>query len=150
MKLTFTVVFVALLLIECNDDEFAKFRQLSETRQHQVFDNMTLAEQIDLHLKAMSSEPPDTKYADWIAERGAEIIPVVLSRTDEQEDDSRRIDLLVIFEALCKTECANRYPDTFQHLKKDVEELHDPIWRKVGENKLNYMSGKPIPFPEVP
>jgi hypothetical protein len=114
---------------ECRD-----FTNLSREQQRSEFQRQPVEKQLDLYLCKMSEHPSDISYADPIADRGPEVIPLVLARM-RRADDTDKAKLLYIMEALSDRGHLRQRVDVYAELSKMVDEMN-PVTRGRCEERL--------------
>jgi hypothetical protein len=142
-----------LFLLEgCNyPKEFTDFYNLPGEKQIEVLKSLPIDKQIDFHLYAMSREPPDRRFAEDIALQGDKIIPDVLRRFKEENEDYNKNSILEIFYELCrKQKCSESHPEVIRQIEEEITKMKDAGWQKTAQIYLPSIKGESKPFTGQP
>lgn len=61
--------------------------------QEEMFKAFPLAKQVDVYLQAMYVEPPQTRYAAYLASNGKQVVPFLLDRLRNEKNDTAKAHL---------------------------------------------------------
>jgi hypothetical protein len=110
------------------------FTNLTPEQQRADFQKQPMEKQLDLYLCKMSEEPPDSSYADPIADRGPEAIPIIIAKM-KKVDDTDKGRLLYIMEAMSDRGHLWHRADVYAELSQLVDAMN-PMTRQRCEERL--------------
>lgn len=88
--------------VEMSQDCKAFFFDLTTQQQVNEFRKYPVEQQLELYLCGMRIEPPQIGFAWYIADHGEKVIPFLVDRLRQENDESKRRDIIYIFEAMAR------------------------------------------------
>src|ERR671914_691198 len=91
-----------LLSIQCarKRSEMDTLLDLPMREQEETFKRFPLATQVDVYVQAMYVEPPQTRYASYLASNGKQVVPFLLDRLRKEKSDTAKAHLFFAFQVL--------------------------------------------------
>lgn len=149
-----TLLFVVFLTLgfQCgsNDSEIKRLLDLPMKEQEHTFKNFSLAKQVDVYLEAMYVEPPQTRYASYLASNGKEVLPVLINKLQETKSDTAKAYIIYAFKVIHEDYYSlSNEIKVLESLKESVTGFKEDYRKQEAEEYLRDILEKPG-FPSEP
>lgn len=148
MSHRYIVVCVIFLFfsVQCarEHSEMDTLLNLPMKEQEENFKNFPLSKQVDVYVQAMYVEPPQTRYADYLASNGKQALPFLIDRLREEKSDTAKAFLFYAFEVMHeKYYSLSNEKDVLESLKTTIIGMSDNYRRQQAEGYLKTILGQP-------
>ena len=116
---------------ECRD-----FNELPVERQHAEFRSYPIERQLDVYLCMMKNEPPGSEFANDIADRGAEAIPLVVAKMKAVKDEGGQANLIHVLEVMSYRGYLNGRKDVIAEVGDTISKMRIGANRQASEESL--------------
>jgi len=117
--------------------EYKKIFDLPRDQQEVEFKKLPMDKQVDMYLYAMYREPPDTKYVDYLASNGKEVIPSLLQRLEGEKRDSAKAMLIDVFQTMNEEYYSLKNEvELIRKLRVESAKIKDAFWRGESEKSI--------------
>jgi hypothetical protein len=124
--------------------EYRRIFDLPSDQQEEEFKKFPLDKQVDMYRYAMSREPPDMKYVDFLASNGKWAIPYLLGRLQGEESDYFKSDLILVFRTMHQEYYNLRNEsEVIQRLRQESARIRDSFWREESEKYIKAIVEEP-------
>jgi hypothetical protein len=145
---------LALLLLlfvpfgfQCAPNKHSEIKILLELpmkQQEEKFGQLPLDKQVDVYVEAMYVEPPQTRYASYLARNGKKLLPFLVKKLQEGRSDAAKADIVYVFKVMHE----NYYSlsddsELLESLRKAIREIKNDYYRKMSEEYLRDILAKP-------
>jgi hypothetical protein len=137
-------------------DDFTRFRNLPPEQQKAEFKALPIDKQIDYYILDQAHEPPRMDLGEDITRQGKSVLPDLLRRLRAEEEDYRRRDIISLIALMHKKyEPLNENREVIDTVENAVEQMQDPVWRRMSQRSLEIIENhpdapvrRPTPFPD--
>ena len=153
----FTLVFL-ILGLQCggnNDSEIKRLLDLPKQEQERTFKNFPLAKQVDVYIEAMYVEPPQERYASYLASNGKAVLPVLMNKLQETKKDTVKTYLIYSLKVMHQDYYSlSNESEVLKTLTESVRGITDTYRKAEAEDYLKDIIEKPgfdsKQLPDVP
>lgn len=135
-----------LLSIQCarKHTEMDALLNLPQKEQEETFKKFPLAKQVDIYVQAMYVEPPQTRYASYLASNGKQVVPFLLSRLQEERSDTVKAHLFLAFQVMHERYYSlAKESDVLEDLRRTILGMSDNYRRQEAEDYLKTILHEP-------
>jgi len=150
MRDRFLSIFVLVFLtlgFQCgrkNDSEIKRLLDLPMEEQERTFKGFSLSKQVDVYVDAMYVEPPQTRYASYLASNGKEVLPVLMIKLQEAKSDTVKAYLIYVFKVMHQDYYSlSNESEIVKALKESVRGFKDSYRKAEAEEYLTDIIEKP-------
>ena len=130
-------LFYCSLCAGCRATEECKaFTDLSREQQRVEFRTFSIEKQLDIYLCAMKAKPPDLSFAQYVADRGEEVIPIVIAKMKTVRKEVEQEDLIYILELISDRGDLRGRKDIMAELSQIIDAMKIDTVRERSLEKL--------------
>jgi hypothetical protein len=112
--------------------------------QEESFKKFPLAKQVDVYVEAMYVEPPQTRYAGYLASNGRQVLPFLMDRLRKEKSDTAKTFLLYAFEVIHQKHYSlTKEGGVREDLKTAISGMSDTYRRQQAEEYLKTILEQP-------
>ena len=104
--------------------------------REKLFQTYPLEAQLTIYRCGMNRVPPDTYLASYIADRGKEVIPILLERLKAEPDEFSQHAIINIFEMLAVKGHMQNRTDVAEEIRRVVNRMKIDLYRKMAARSL--------------
>ena len=104
--------------------------------REKLFQTYSLEDQLTIYRCGMNRVPPDTYLASYIADRGNEVIPILLERLKTEPDEFSQYAIVDIFEMLAVKGHMQNRTDVAEEIRRVVNQMKIDLYRKMAAQSL--------------
>lgn len=145
---------IAIFLLVCvtfgsqcgsnNHSEIKSLLDLPMKQQEETFRQFSLVKQVDVYVEAMYVEPPQTRYASYLASNGKKLLPVLIKKLQEQKSDTAKAYIVYSFKVMHeKYYSLSNEKDVLESLTAMINGMKDDYRRQQSEEYLKEILEKP-------
>lgn len=124
--------------------EYKTLFYLPAREQEDRFKQFPLEKQVDAYLHAMYVEPPLTRYARYLGERGKKVLPVLLSRLESERSDTAKAYLIYAFVEIHERHYSLRTEtETVDSISRVISKMKDEYRKTQSEKYLKTIQESP-------
>jgi len=113
--------------------------------KQRAFNRLSIEKQIEVCIFAQHLEPPDPYLRSFVAGKGKEAVPVLLSRLNSEgvSDRDRQIVINLLREIHVFHYALNKKEDVLSSIRLAIGKMNDPFWKKLSEDDLERLLTPP-------
>jgi hypothetical protein len=140
------VIILMLFSVQCarEHSEMDILLNLPMKEQEENFKKFPLSKQVDVYIQAMYVEPPQTRYADYLASNGKQVLQFLIDRLKQEKSDTAKAFLFFAFEVMHeKYYSLSKEKEVLESLKTTSIGMSDNYRRKQAEGYLKTILEQP-------
>ena len=116
------------------------FFSVARDERRKAFQSYSLEEQLTIYRCGMSRRPPDTHLAGYIADRGEPIIPVLLTKLEQESDEFTQVSIISIFEEMALDGHLRNRADVLDRIQTVISHMRIKVFKDMASRSLDRMT----------
>jgi len=112
------------------------YKSLTSNQREVVFKTYDLEKQLRLHRCGLEKIPMDTSQSIGIANRGKDIVPILLNKLSVEKDEVTKYGIILIFESMFAAGILKDDEMVINNIKKAISEMKTDFARNYSQRSL--------------
>jgi hypothetical protein len=118
----------------------ASFFSLPGDERDKVFPSYPLDQQLTIYRCGMNRRPPDTYLAGYIADRGEPVIPILLTKLEQESDELTQVSIIRIFELIALDGHLRSRADVLGRIRTVISRMRIKVFKDMASESLQKMT----------
>lgn len=118
----------------------SSFFSLPGDERDKIFPEFPLEDQLIVYRCGMNRRPPETYLAGYIADRGEPLIPVLLTKLEQESDELTQVSFIRIFELMAIKGHLRGRADVLSRIRTVISHMRIEVFKDMASKSLEKMT----------